>query len=52
MISEEVVQQSNAYFDFYYIAIQKGLSETAIKPYPIELIGEMLYRAIVAIMNL
>ena len=52
MISEEVVQQSNTYFDFYYTAIQKGLSETAIKPYPIELIGEMLYRAIVAIMNL
>jgi len=52
MISEEVVQESNQYFDFYYTAIQKGLSESAIKPYPIELIGEMLYRAIIAIMNL
>ena len=52
MISEEVVQESNKYFDFYYTAIQKGLSEAAIKPYPIELIGEMLYRAIIAIMNL
>ena len=52
MISEEVVQESNKYFEFYYTAIQKGLSEAAIKPYPVELIGEMLYRAIVAIMNL
>ena len=52
MISEEVVQESNKYFEFYYMAIQKGLSEAAIKPYPVELIGEMLYRAIVAIMNL
>ena len=52
MISDDVVQESNTYFDFYYTAIQKGLDETAIKPFPIELIGEMLYRAIVAIMNL
>ncbi len=52
MISDEVVQESNKYFGFYYTAIQKGLREVAIKPYPVELIGEMLYRAIVAIMNL
>jgi AcrR family transcriptional regulator len=52
MISEAVVQESNQYFDFYYEAIQKGLAEPAIKPYPVELIGEMLYRDIVAIMNL
>ena len=52
IISETVVQESNEYFDFYYIAIQQGLAEDAIKPHPVELIGEMLYRAIVAIMNL
>jgi AcrR family transcriptional regulator len=52
MISEEVIQESNKYFEYYFTAIQKGLSESAIKPYPIDLIGEMLYRAIVAIMNL
>jgi AcrR family transcriptional regulator len=52
MISDEVVQESNQYFDYYYTAIRKGLAEPAIKPYPIELVGEMLYRAIVAIMNL
>jgi len=52
MLSESVVFQSNESFTFYYQAIQKGLAEAAIKPYPVELIGEMLYRAIVAIMNL
>ena len=52
MIPDEIIQQSNTYFDFYYTAIQKGLSENAIKPYPVELIGELLYRSIIAIMNL
>ena len=52
IISEAVVQQSNQYFDFYYTAIQKGLAESAIKPYPVELVGETLYRSIVAVMNL
>ena len=52
MIPDEIIQQSNTYFDFYYTAIQKGLSENAIKAYPINLIGEMLYRSIIAIMNL
>jgi hypothetical protein len=52
MISAAVVQESNQYFEFYYTAIQKGLEESCIKPYPVELIGEMLYRAIVAVMNL
>ena len=51
IIPEEIIQQSNAYFDFYYTAIQKGLSEDAIKPYPVDLIGEMLYRSIIAVMN-
>lgn len=52
MIPDEIIQQSNAYFDFYYTTIQKGLSESAIKAYPVDLIGEMLYRSIIAIMNL
>jgi AcrR family transcriptional regulator len=52
MISKATVQESNHYFDFYYTTIQKSLAEPAIKPYPVELIGEMLYRAIVAVMNL
>jgi AcrR family transcriptional regulator len=51
-IEGEVVQESNQYFDYYYHAIQKGLEEGTIKPYPVELIGETLYRYIVAVMNL
>jgi AcrR family transcriptional regulator len=52
LISEQVVEESNQYVAYYYLAIQKGLQEGAIKPYPVELTGEMLYRAIVAVMNL
>jgi AcrR family transcriptional regulator len=52
MIPDEIIQLSNTYFDFYYTAIQKGLSENTIKSYPVNLIGEMLYRAIIAVMNL
>ena len=52
IIPDEIIQQSNTYFDFYFTAIQKGLSENIIKSYPVNLIGEMLYRAIIAIMNL
>ena len=52
LIAESVSQESNQYFDYYYHAIQKGLAEKMIKPYPIELIGEILYRDIVAVMNL
>ena len=48
----EHMEKYEGYFDFYYNAIQKGLSEDAIKPYPVDLIGEMLYRSIIAIMNL
>jgi len=40
------------FFDYYYLAIQKGLAEGSIKAYPIELIGGLLYQDIVAVMNL
>lgn len=52
VISEAVIQESNESFDYYYLAIQKGLAENSIMAYPIELIGEMLYREIIAVMNL
>jgi AcrR family transcriptional regulator len=52
LIAEEVVRESEEFFDYYYCAISKGLAESAIKPYPIELIGSMLYQNIVAVMNL
>jgi AcrR family transcriptional regulator len=52
LIADEIVQESNQYLMYYHEAIQKGLEAEAIKPYPVELIGETLYRSIVAVMNL
>jgi AcrR family transcriptional regulator len=52
ILSARVIKETTQLFDFYYLAIQKGISEQVIKPYPVELIGEMLYRDIVAVMNL
>lgn len=52
MLSEAVVQESEKYFDYYFDAIQKGLQDGAINPYPIELIGGILYQDIIAVMNL
>lgn len=52
MIDETVTLETNGYFDYYYLAIQKGLAEAVIKTYPLELIGGFLYHDIVAVMNL
>jgi AcrR family transcriptional regulator len=52
MIVDEIVQESQQYFDYYYVAIQHGLDEKRIKPYPVELVGNILYHDIVAVMNL
>ena len=52
MISDEVVQETNRYFGYFHEAIQKGFELGEIKPYPVELIGEFLYRDFVAVMNL
>jgi AcrR family transcriptional regulator len=52
MISEEVAQETGKSFSFYYDAIEKGLKEESIKPYPMELIGDYLYHDIVAVMNI
>jgi AcrR family transcriptional regulator len=51
IVSEEVIEQSALSFGFYYTAIDKGLQEKALKPYPINLIGDILYQDIVAVMN-
>lgn len=51
MVSEAVTQETGKFFSFYYKAIQKGLNEGCIKPYPIDLIGGYLYQDIVAVMN-
>lgn len=52
LIAEEVVQESERFFDYYHDAIEAGFTEGFIKPYPTELIGSMLYQTIVAVMNL
>jgi AcrR family transcriptional regulator len=52
LIAPEVVRESEQYFEYYYQAIQRGLNEDLIKPYPMELIGSLLYQDIVAVMNL
>jgi AcrR family transcriptional regulator len=52
MIQEEIVKESEMFFDYYFSAIQKGLEHGDIKPYPLDLIGSMLYQGIVAVMNL
>jgi AcrR family transcriptional regulator len=51
LISEEAALKSGQYFRFYYDAIQKGLNEGSIKPFPVDLIGGFLYQGIVAVMN-
>jgi AcrR family transcriptional regulator len=51
-IEESVVQETNRLFEFYYLAIQTGLAEGSIQPYPPELIGGFLYQDIVAVMTL
>lgn len=52
VVSAHVVQESNAFFSFYYEAIQRGLAEGVIKPHPVELIGGFLYAGITAITSL
>lgn len=52
IIPADIVQESAKYFDYYYLAIQRGLESGSIKPYPPELIGGFLYQDIVAVMNI
>jgi AcrR family transcriptional regulator len=52
MLSPAVAQESAHFFRFYYTAIQKGLAENAIQPYPPDLIGAFLYQDIIAAMDL
>jgi AcrR family transcriptional regulator len=52
LISEHAAQESGQFAGYYILALQKGLAEGVIKSYPMALVGEMLYHAIVAVMNL
>jgi AcrR family transcriptional regulator len=51
IISEAVARESEKFFSYYFLAIQKGLAEGRIKPYPLELIGAILYHDTVAILD-
>ena len=51
LLPDAVVQETGKHFRYYYEAIQKGLEEGSLKPYPITLIGSFLYHDIVAMMD-
>jgi AcrR family transcriptional regulator len=52
LIDAEVVRGSEQYLQYYFEAIQRGYAAGVIKPYPIELIGNILYHDIAAVMDL
>ncbi len=52
LVEEAIVQETGKFFSFYYDAIQRGLEEGVIKPYPADMIGGFLYQDIVAVMDL
>lgn len=52
LVEPEIVRESERFFDYFYSAIQRGNEERVLKPYPLEIIGGILYQDIVAILNL
>ncbi len=52
IIGEKTVRKSEQFFQYYFMAVHKGLEAGRIKKYPIELIGGILYQQIVGVMNL
>ncbi len=51
LVPAEIVLETGLNFRFYYDAIQKGLDEGSLKPFPVDLIGGFLYQDITAVMN-
>jgi len=52
LVSAAVIQETGQYLAYYFQAVQKGLEEGSIKPYPVEVTGGFLYQDIVAVMNI
>lgn len=52
LVDEATVRESEKYLAYFFEAIQKGLAEGCLKPVPLELIGEMIYHGIAAVMDL
>ncbi|NMB54433.1 MAG: TetR/AcrR family transcriptional regulator [Leptolinea sp.] len=50
-ITEETTRKTGETFLFYYEAVQKGLEQNLLKPFPADLIGGFLFQDIVAVMN-
>ena len=51
-LGPRIAEETGRQFAFYYQAIQKGLQENSIKSSPVDLIGNILYFQIVAVMNI
>ncbi len=51
LISDAAVQEAAQSLSYYYEAIQNGLRAGAVKPYPADLIGGVLYQDMVAVLN-
>jgi AcrR family transcriptional regulator len=51
LISPAAIRESEQFFGYFYETIQRGLADTAIKPYPSDLVGGILYHDIVAVIN-
>jgi AcrR family transcriptional regulator len=51
VLSPQVVLQTAREFDFYYIAIEQGMQQGLLKPYPADLMGAFLYQSLVAVMS-
>jgi len=52
ILDEKIIQETNRVFLFYYETIQKGLQEKSIRPYPIEIVGNLLYHSMVSIIDI
>lgn len=52
IVSEDVAQATGQFLEYFPAAYHKGLQSGTIKPYPLELVGEVFYCDIVAVMNI
>ena len=52
LVDEATVRESEKHLAYFFDAIQKGLAEGCLKQVPLELIGEMIYHGMAAVMDL
>lgn len=52
LVDENVVRESEQFLGYYFTAIQRGLSEGSIKSYPMDVIGNMLYHGMAAVIEM